>query len=258
MNKGMENAEQPEDLNQEDLVRFIMDLFHRSMVHYGLWFNEAIHQFGMERALDAMRTASERSYKIQIERLAQVFGFELENGLPKALLAMPKEKLIDLTRSVGVNWLANDGVWFQSIEMSRDLNDAKRCNDSCWGRFSPFEAASIKNFLGLPEQAGLEGLKKALRFRIYARVNTQSIIDEPDGSFVFQMNECRVQSARKRKGLQDYPCKTGGLVEYRAFAESIDRRIRCECVGCPPDPHPDEWVCAWRFSYINSSEGDKR
>ena len=63
----------------------------------------------------------------------------------------------------------------------------------------------------------------------------------------FQMNDCRVQSARKRKGLDDYPCKSGGLVEYTYFARSIDERIKTECIGCPPDDHPEDWFCAWRF-----------
>ncbi len=58
------------------------------------------------------------------------------------------------------------------------MNDAKRCNDSCWTRFSPFEAFSIREFLNLPPRAGLAGLKTALRFRMYARINVQSIIDE--------------------------------------------------------------------------------
>ena len=52
------------------------------------------------------------------------------------------------------------------------------------------------------------------------------------------MNDCRVQAARKRKGLADYPCKSGGLVEYRSFAETIDPRIRTSCIACPPDDHP--------------------
>ena len=43
---------------------------------------------------------------------------------------------------------------------------------------------------------------------------------------VFQMNECRVQRARMRKGLDDYPCKSGGLVEYTRFAEGVDDRIK--------------------------------
>ncbi|MCD4774238.1 MAG: DUF6125 family protein [Bacteroidales bacterium] len=42
-------------------------------------------------------------------------------------------------------------------------------------------------------------------------------------------------------------CKSGGLVEYTSFAEAIDPRIKTECIGCPPDAHPDEWFCAWRF-----------
>lgn len=58
-------------------------------------------------------------------------------------------------------------------------------------RYSPFEAWSIKQLLGLPEQAGIKGLKVALPFRMYARINVQSII--------FQINDGRVQSERKRK-----------------------------------------------------------
>ncbi len=99
----------------------------------------------------------------------------------------------------------------------------------------------------MPENPGLEGLKKALGFRIYESINSQSIVEETENSFVFQMNRCRVQDARKRKGLDDYPCKSAGLVEYTYFASAIDKRIRTECLGCPPDSHPDDWYCAWKF-----------
>jgi hypothetical protein len=246
--KVMKGIEKPEDLEQLDMARLVVDMFHRIMVHYTLWFTEVEHQFGVQRALEIMKTARKNSYNIQMDRFAKVFGFEMKDGVPKALLDMPKESLINLMNNLGVNWLANDGVWFQSVESMRDMYDAKRCNDSCWTRFSPFEAWSIKEFLGLPEQAGLEGLKKALRFRMYARINVQSIIDDSPNSIIFQMNDCRVQSARKRRSLEDYPCKSAGLVEYRTFGETIDSRIRCECIGCPPDPHPEGWFCTWRFS----------
>lgn len=71
---------------------------------------------------------------------------------------------------------------------------------------------------------------------------------EDDGALVFEMNVCRVQAARQKKGLADYPCKSAGLVEYSYFATGIDPRIRTECIGCPPDPHPEDWFCAWRFT----------
>jgi hypothetical protein len=161
---------------------------------------------------------------------------------------MSGKDLLDLRGALCKSWIAIDGVWFQAVEAAHGMNDAKRCNDSCWTRFSPFEAWSIKKFLGLPRDAGIEGLKKALQFRMYARINVQTIIEESPETIVLQMNDCRVQTARKRRGLDDYPCKSGGLVEYKTFAETIDQSIATECVGCPPDPHPEEWFCAWRFT----------
>ncbi len=243
-----------DDLSREDTARLVMDMFHRIIVHYGMWFAEVRHQMGMERALAVLQAAAEKSISIQLSRLAKLMGFEMQDGLPQPLLKMSKESLQQLLDGVAVNWLSNDGVWFQAVEFSSGMVDAKRCNDSCWAFFSPFEAWSIKNFLNLPPEAGLEGLKKALNFRVYARINTQQIIEEGPDSIVFQMNECRVQSARKRKGLEDYPCKSGGVVEYTYFARSIDARITTECIACPPDAHPDQWYCAWRFK-MNAPAG---
>ena len=242
-----EKADRIDDLNREDTARLVMDMFHRIVIHYALWFTEVKHQIGMEKALDTLKIASDRSIGIQMKRLSKVMGFEIKNDMPKFLADMSKESLTELLDSIAVNWLANDGVWFQAVEFESGMNDAKRCNDSCWAHFSPFEAWSIKKYLDLPQHPGLEGLKKALGFRLYARINTQSFIDEGTDSLVFQMNQCRVQYARKRKGLDDYPCKSGGMVEYTYFARSIDPRIKTECIGCPPDDHPDEWYCAWRF-----------
>ncbi len=59
-------------------------------------------------------------------------------AFPAPLLDLPEDKLDELTESVAVNWLANDGVWFQAVEFTHGLFDAKRCNDTCWAHFSPF------------------------------------------------------------------------------------------------------------------------
>ena len=235
-------------LTKADKAKLIIDFFHRTMMHHAIWFAEVQHQMGREKAFNALDTAWQRSYDIQMKRLGKILGFENEEGAPEPLLDLPDEKLDELMSGSAVNWLANDGVWFQSVEFEYGMNEAKRCNDSAWAQFSPFEAWSIKRMLNLPEQAGLEGLKKALNFRLYAYINKQSFAVETENSFVFRMNECRVQVARKRKGLDDYPCKSGGLVEYTSFAEAIDSRIKTECICCPPDEHPEEYYCAWRFT----------
>ena len=236
------------ELGKDELLALVPDLFHRIIVHYGMWFSEVRHQMGMEKALEAMGTAFDRSLAIQMQRLGRTLGFDLVDGLPAPLRQLPREKLLALIDALAKNWLVNDGVWFQAVEFAHGMTDAKRCNDSCWAHFSPFEAWTIKRYLELGPAPGLQGLAKALNFRIYARLNTQSIEREDDNALVFRMNACRVQSARRRKGLEDYPCKSGGLVEYTYFARAVDARIKTECIGCPPDPHPDEWFCAWRFT----------
>jgi hypothetical protein len=182
-----------------------------------------------------------------MKRISKILGIEMEDGLPKPLLDLDGEVLERLRDGMAVNWLANDGIWFQAVEFTHDMKVAKLCNDSSWAQFSPFEARSIKKLLGLPEKAGLEGLKKALKWRLYAFINEQSFVEETQAGFTFRMNRCRVQDARKRKGLDDYPCKSGGLIEYTTFAETIDPRIRTTCIACPPDPHPEEYYCSWRF-----------
>ena len=236
-----------ENKSKEEQLEAVFESFHRTMMHYAFWYEEVKHQFGREKALDTMDEVWDRYKPIFIKRFAKSLDFELENGYPKALLDLPSEKLDELQRAMAVNWLANDGVWFQAVEFKNGMNDAKRCNDSCWAQFSPFEAHRIKKILKLGKHPGLEGLQKALHYRVYADVNKQSSEIAEDGSLLFYMNECRVQLARQRKGLPDYPCKSGGMVEFTTFAEAIDSRIKTEVISCPPDAHPAEYFCAWRF-----------
>ncbi|NPA24551.1 MAG: cytosolic protein [Deltaproteobacteria bacterium] len=235
--------------DDEVLIRLVMDAFRRTLVHYGFWYAEVEHQLGMEKAFQVERKVWSASSANQMKRLGKVLGFAVEaDGTPARLKKLSREELLELLKNLGVNWLANDGIWFQAVEFEHGMIDAKRCNDSCWTRYSPYEAERIKELLELPENGGIPALKKALAFRMYALINRQSIEDVDDRCIIFRMNECRVQLARQRKGLDDYPCKSVGLVEYPYFARTIDSRIKTECLGCPPDPHPDEWFCAWKFT----------
>lgn len=242
-------AQDVQELETEALVDFVVDIFHRTMIHYGLWLREAEHNLGLANALELEDQVFKASLANQMKRLGKILGFAVdEAGVPLALKGLGRDKLMDLATGQSINWLASDGLWFQAVESRFGMNDAKRINDTCWVRYSPYEAGRIKRLLGLAEQPGLEGLKAALAFRTYGLVNRQSIVEEGPDSFVFRMNECRVQAARKRQGLPDYPCLSVGSVEYPAFARSIDARIQTECVGCPPGEHPENWYCAWRFS----------
>lgn len=159
---------------------------------------------------------------------------------------LEREDLLALAKNFAKNWLAHDGLWFQAVEREHGLDHAIDLDAKAWSRFSPLEARRIRELLGMDERPGLEGLETALGYRLYAVLNKQSS-EMKDGSLFFYMNDCRVQSARKRRGLSDFPCKKVGLVEYSSFATEIDPRITTRCIACPPDDHPDEYFCGWEF-----------
>lgn len=229
------------------LADAVLESVRRMAVHYGLWFANAVNRFGIDDALAMEQEAGDRGTAILIERLCATLGTTTTDGLPAPLAAMQPEQLRALLNALAINWLVLDGVWFQAVEQREGMTAAKAVNDACWSSFSPLEAARIKAAQHVPEAGGLNALAAAFAHRLYAVINEQRVFFDDDGSLVLQMTKCRVQAARQRKGLADYPCKSGGVVEYTTFARTMDPRITCECIACPPDPHPADWSCAWRF-----------
>jgi hypothetical protein len=235
-----------EELSQIELARYAVDVLRRTALHYGIWFNEVVHQLGLQEAIRLEEKVSASFFPIAINRLSKSVGFETEDDLPLWLRNMEKERLISLINAMSANWLTNDGVWFRTVEDSHDMYTSKRCNDTCWTRYSPVEASIIRAFLRLPAQSGLEGLEQALKYRLYANINEQAIERSGD-ELILRMVKCLVQKTRGSQGLPDYPCKSAGLAEFEAFGRTIDCRTITECISCPPDEHPRGWVCAWRF-----------
>jgi hypothetical protein len=145
-------------------------------------------------------------------------------------------------------WLAHDGLWFQAVERQHGMETAMRHDAEAWRHFSPIEAKRIMKRLGIAPGGGIEALIRCLNYRLYSLLNRQEIVESTPERCVFRMRTCRVQDARRRKGLPDFPCKEVGVVEYTTFAETVDPRLRTRCLGCPPDEHPDDWYCTWEFT----------
>lgn len=161
---------------------------------------------------------------------------------------LSREDLLEFIRDMGRRWLAHDGLWFQAVERRHGMAEAIAIDTEAWREFTANEGRRILRFLGIPEGGGLDALDRALRFRLYATVNTQDSERPDERTLIFRMRTCRVQEARRRKGLPDFPCKSVGCVEYSGFARTIDPRIETDVIACPPDELPPDFHCAWRFT----------
>ncbi len=164
--------------------------------------------------------------------------------------SLDKEKLLELLKIYAKNWLAHDGCWFLAIEEKLGIDKAIEFDRDAWEQFTQIEARRIKEFLKLGEDPGLDGLRKALSFRLYALLNEQFSQQESLNVLIHYVKTCRVQEARRRKGLPDFPCKSVGFVEYSLFAKTIDKRIETYTISCPPDITNPDYYCAWKF-FIN-------
>ncbi len=161
---------------------------------------------------------------------------------------LSREQLKYLLEDFAKRWLAHDGLWFLQVEKSYGMEEAIRLDAEAWEQFTVIEARRIMDFLNLEPGGGLLALKKALQYRLYSVINKQEIIEQDKNTLIFRMNDCRVQAARRRKNMPDFPCRPVGLVEYAGFAQTIDSRIKTRCIYCPPDKHPEDSYCAWEFS----------
>jgi hypothetical protein len=161
---------------------------------------------------------------------------------------LTKGEILDLLEDAAKNWLAHDGLWFRAVEDKFGLDTAMELDAIAWKRFTVIEARRIMQRLGIEPGGGIPALIQCLDFRLYARINVQEVLEASRTRCVFRMNGCRVQDARKRQGLPDFPCKPVGIVEYSGFAKTVDPRIETRCLVCPPDPHPEDIWCAWEFT----------
>lgn len=245
------------DRSHSDLCQLVAIFLGDVLVHYGMWFTEACHRVGSEQALELERDVLARYADLALQRLGPHFGIDPAMGVQQHLASKSREDLLLLIADIAKTWVAGDGLWFQAVEATSGMTAAKEVNDACWSHFAHMEAFKIRQFLGIGRSGGLSALEAGLKLRIYCTINAHAVSWDEDGSLLFTMTECRVQSARRRKQMEDYPCKSAGIVEHTRFAQGIDPRIRTECVWCPPDRVPDEAFCTWRFSLEKESALDE-
>ncbi len=159
-----------------------------------------------------------------------------------------REQLEGMLHDAALNWLAHDGLWFLAVEGKFDQETAIELDGVAWETFTVIEAKRIMKRHRIEPGGGIPALAKALSCRMYALINSNEIVEQTDSRLVYRMNNCRVQDARKRKGLPDFPCKPVGIIEYTGFARTVDPRIETQCLACPPDEGERDYACSWEFT----------
>ena len=158
---------------------------------------------------------------------------------------MESDQLLSYLEFLLKNYRIVDSFWFIAVEKKFGRPAAEKLNEVVWERAGLLAVRDLKKRFDIREK-GLAGLYKVLKLFPWTNIGGHQL-EKRENEVILSVPRCPPQVARLKRGLGEYDCKEMHRKEFVQTALEIDPLIKVDCDFAPPDPHPDELFCRWRF-----------
>jgi len=163
------------------------------------------------------------------------------------LAKMPMEKLLDLFFLQIRNLWRVDGLYFLGIEKKFGTEVATEIDAGVWEVMAQIEAKSLQKMFQVGENPDIQTIITLLRKSSWALDQSFKTIEVSDKRATLSVDRCRTQETRLSKGLSEFPCKQVRFSYLKNFAKTLNPKVEVNCIVCPPDRHPQDLWCKWKF-----------